>query len=270
MLGSTKRLMPESTKIGSPRRSALISGLIHATAIVLVLIVTISKQSPISNLIPVRDTPVYLPRVLGTHGGGGGGQRSPLPVPKGLPPKAAPRVFTPPVIERISLKQPIIEMPPAVLGAADPNMPVVDLAHIGSLSGVAGPASGGPGCCGGLGAGIGLGAGDKGGPGTGGDGSDPGARGLPRKNATKPVLLSQTEPEYSEEARKAKVQGTVVLSIVVTSAGQVSNVRVMRSLGLGLDERAMEAVRQWKFRAGTADGKPVSTTAMVEVNFRLL
>jgi len=62
----------------------------------------------------------------------------------------------------------------------------------------------------------------------------------------------------------------VELGIIVNAAGQVTSVRVLRSVGLGLDERAIEAVRQWKFRPGTADGKPVSTRAMVEVNFRLL
>ncbi len=56
----------------------------------------------------------------------------------------------------------------------------------------------------------------------------------------------------------------------MNAAGQVTNIRVLRSVGLGLDERAIEAVRQWKFRAGTVDGKPVSTRAVVEVNFRLL
>ena len=85
-----------------------------------------------------------------------------------------------------------------------------------------------------------------------------------------PVALSRKDPEYSEEARKAKLQGTVELSIEISASGQVTNMRVLRSLGLGLDERAMEAVRQWKFRAGTVDGKPVATRAVVEVNFRLL
>lgn len=66
------------------------------------------------------------------------------------------------------------------------------------------------------------------------------------------------------------MQGTVVLSIVVTASGQVTGVRVVHSLGLGLDERAIEAVRQWKFRAATVDGRPVATQAVVEVSFRLL
>ena len=164
---------------------------------------------------------------------------------------------------------PQLEMPPEVLGPAK-NMPVIDLAHIGSLTGQAGPMSGGPGDGSGLGKSRGPGAGDNAGPGLDGDSRINGIGGLPRKNSIKPALISKTEPEYSEEARKAKVQGTVALSIVVTASGQVTGVRVVHSLGLGLDERAIEAVRQWKFRAATVDGMPVATQAVVEVSFRLL
>lgn len=261
--------MPDSTGLGTPRRSALISALIHATAIVLILVATTSPHSPIAQLIPVRDALVYQPRLPQTsHGGGGGGQQSPLPVPKGQPPKPSPRVFTLPVMI-VRETHPMLEMPPEVLAPAA-NMPEVDLAHIGSLTGLDGPMSGGPGRHGGLGPGDGPGAGPNTGPGIGGEPGGPGISGLPRKNSTRPALISKTEPEYSEEARKAKVQGMVVLSIVVNAAGQVGEVHVVRSLGLGLDERAIEAVRQWKFRAATVDGKPVAATALVEVNFRLL
>ena len=87
---------------------------------------------------------------------------------------------------------------------------------------------------------------------------------------TKPELLKKVEPEYSEEARKAKFQGVVVLYIVVDPNGNAVNPRVMKSLGLGLDEKAMEAVKQWKFKPGYKDGKAVAVAATVEVNFRLL
>jgi len=83
-------------------------------------------------------------------------------------------------------------------------------------------------------------------------------------------VLYKKEPEYSEEARKAKYQGTVVLYIEVDPSGRAINPRVLRSLGLGLDEKAMEAVRQWKFKPGYRDGKPVTVAAQIEVNFRLL
>jgi protein TonB len=85
-----------------------------------------------------------------------------------------------------------------------------------------------------------------------------------------PVLVSKVEPEYSEEARKAKYQGTVLLYIEVDPSGRAENVRVLRSLGLGLDEKAMEAVKKWKFKPGYKNGQPVTVVATIEVNFRLL
>jgi protein TonB len=255
--------------LGSPKRSALLSALIHAVAIVLILMVAASKHSILTELIPVRETPVYLPVRIHLQGiAGGGGQRSPLPPSKGHPPKPAPRVFTPPVMT-IQDSHPLLEMPPTVLAAVDAQLPALNL-PLGSLTGVSGPQSGGPGARGGNGDGTGGGNGGKDGPGLGdGPGGD-GFNGLHGRNVTQPVLLSRRDPEYSEEARKAKFQGTVELSIVVNASGQVTNVRVLRGLGMGLDERATEAVRQWKFRAGTVDGKPVSTRATVEVTFRLL
>ncbi len=132
--------MPDSQTLAFPRRSALISALIHAAAIVLVLLST-SRYSPIATLLPQRDTTIYVPRMPHTSHGRGGGQRSPLPVPKGQPPKPSPRVFTMPVMVTRNTPPPL-EMPPEVLGLAS-NTPVVDLVHIGSLTGQAGPMSGG-------------------------------------------------------------------------------------------------------------------------------
>jgi protein TonB len=256
-----------TTMLGSPKRSALLSALIHAFAIVLILIVAASKHSVLTELIPIRETPVYLPIRIHVQGlAGGGGQRSPLPPSKGHPPKSAPRVFTPPVMT-IQDTHPLIEMPPTVLSAVDTQLPALNL-PLGSLTGVSGPPSGGPGRSGGIGYGDHGGNGDKDGPG-GGDGPD-GFIGLHGRNVTRPVLLSRRDPEYSDEARKAKLQGIVELGIEVNAAGQVTNIRVLRGLGLGLDERAIDAVRQWKFRPGTVDGRAVATRAMVEVNFRLL
>ena len=83
-------------------------------------------------------------------------------------------------------------------------------------------------------------------------------------------MLYKVEPEFSEEARKAKHQGMVVLTIEVDSNGNVRNIRVRQSLGLGLDEKAVEAVSRWRFRPGMFNGKPVATEAVVQVNFQLL
>jgi len=82
--------------------------------------------------------------------------------------------------------------------------------------------------------------------------------------------LFKVEPEYSEEARRAKYQGVVVLYAEIGRDGRARNLRVTRSLGLGLDEKAIEAVAKWRFRPGYKDGRPVTVAATIEVNFRLL
>lgn len=83
-------------------------------------------------------------------------------------------------------------------------------------------------------------------------------------------MIYQVEPEYSEEARKAHLNGTVVLVVEVDEKGIPVNIRVTRPLGLGLDEQAVEAVNRWRFRPGRRDGRPVRVPAVIEVNFRLL
>jgi TonB family protein len=144
--------------------------------------------------------------------------------------------------------------------------------NYGDPLGKLGPASNGTGSGGGIGSGkgggVGSGTGGGVGPGSGGgigDGAYKAGNGV-----SKPELLHKVEPEYSEEARKAKFQGVVILAITVDPNGNAINPQVMKSLGLGLDEKAMEAVRQWKFKPGYKDGKPVPVKATVEVNFRLL
>jgi len=89
------------------------------------------------------------------------------------------------------------------------------------------------------------------------------------KGATMPRVVYQTMAEFSDEARKAKVQGTVVLKVTVAASGDVADVKVMKGLGSGLDEKAIEAVRTWKFKPGTQDGSPVPSEITVEVNFHL-
>jgi TonB family protein len=84
-----------------------------------------------------------------------------------------------------------------------------------------------------------------------------------------PVPIYRPEPQYAEEARQAGIQGAVLLSIVVDENGQAHAIRVTRSLEPGLDQKAIEAVSQWRFRPGQKDGKPVPVMASVEVNFRL-
>jgi TonB family protein len=85
-----------------------------------------------------------------------------------------------------------------------------------------------------------------------------------------PAVVYKVEPEYSEEARRAKFQGTVIISVLIDVSGHAGSMRVVRPLGLELDEKAMEAINLWRFKPATKDGKPVIVTSVIEVNFRLL
>ena len=84
-----------------------------------------------------------------------------------------------------------------------------------------------------------------------------------------PQVLYRVRPEYSEEAREAKHQGAVLLGFEVWEDGRAHNIRVLSSLGLGLDEKAIEAIKKWKFSPGTKDGKPVRVSAQIQISFRL-
>jgi TonB family protein len=85
-----------------------------------------------------------------------------------------------------------------------------------------------------------------------------------------PVITLKVAPQYAEEARQAKYQGTALVSLVVDANGNPQDIRIAKSLGLGLDERAIEAVQKWRFKPGMKAGKPVKVRIQVEVNFRLL
>jgi len=85
-----------------------------------------------------------------------------------------------------------------------------------------------------------------------------------------PALIRKQEPQYSEDARRTRYQGTVLLYVEIDPEGKATNIKVQRGLGLGLDERAIEAVQSWQFKPGTKDGNPVTVMATIEINFRLL
>ena len=256
----------------SRKRSALLSGFIHAAAIVLVVVATRIAPSP----LPPAAAPVvvqihlgkYLPDVRSTDGGGGGAHDK-NPASKGPLPRRAARPYTPPRVVSTSL-MPLLAIEPTIIGVPEParEMPRVPF---GDPNGVDGTPSDGPGKNGGIGNGDHGGVGNRKGPGAG-PGDDGGLSGDSRIRArlTPPVPLVKIDPEYSDEARRARIQGVVVLGIEVDTTGAVRHITVIRSLGLGLDEKAIEAVSRWKFRPGTIDGKPAVVSAQVEVNFRLL
>jgi TonB family protein len=87
---------------------------------------------------------------------------------------------------------------------------------------------------------------------------------------SQPSVISQVTPEYSEAARKAKAQGDVQLQLIVDADGFATDIHVVRPLGLGLDEKAVEALAQWRFNPGMSDRKPVPVFAVIQTSFRLL
>jgi TonB family protein len=134
-----------------------------------------------------------------------------------------------------------------------------------------GPASNGIGSGGGIGSGSGggIGAGEGPGLGPGRGGGFGGGVFKVGGGVSAPKVLEQPDPEYSEEARKAKYQGTVLLWLIVGPDGRPRDIKVSRALGMGLDQKAVEAVRKWKFQPAEKDGRPVAVQINVEVNFRL-
>ena len=85
-----------------------------------------------------------------------------------------------------------------------------------------------------------------------------------------PVLIHKVDPEYTEEARQAKLEGTVLVKVEITPEGKATNIKVLHGLGMGLDEKAVECVAKWRFKPGLKDGQPVTVVAQIEVDFRLL
>ena len=120
----------------------------------------------------------------------------------------------------------------------------------------------------GKGTGLGPGSGDGIGPGSGGNTGD-GLRHV-GGSVTAPEVLYGVEPEFTEEARKAKASGDVAVYLWVDPHGNPTHIRVMRGLGMGLDERAVEAVKQYKFKPAMENGKPVTVEMYVIVNFQIL
>ncbi len=204
-------------------------------------------------------------------GGGGGGDRSRTPASKGAVPKFAKDQLAPPmaVIPNITPQLPV---QPSLLGPPELKLPQMQANAVwGDPQSISGPASNGPGFGGGIGTGEGpgIGSGKGGGLGPGSDGGTGGGPYSVGGNVSAPIPIYKPDPPYSEEARKAKYQGVVVLVIVVDAQGNVGDVRVVKPLGLGLDEKAEETVHTWKFKPGLRNGAPVPVRMMVEVTFRL-
>jgi protein TonB len=219
------------------------------------IIKPVEKPVEISLVEPPPPPPRIPPKAVTM--GGGGGQKGPTPVTKGNPPKFSPQQLNPPKVP--PLEQPKVEVPVTVDVQKDMKMAKVDVPQFGMPNSPLVGMSMGNGSGGGLGSGKGNGLG----PGSGGNMGG----GLRRigGGVSAPEVLFAPEPEFSEEARKAKVAGNVL----VDTNGNPAHVRVIRGIGMGLDEKAMEAVRKYKFRPAMENGHPVPVEMNVEVNFQI-
>lgn len=213
----------------------------------------------------------YIPLPLGDtapQGGGGGGDHSMIQSSRGTPPKFADTQLAPPAI--VVRRDAKLQVDPTVLGPPDLKLPQTNqLGDLTSANTVM--PSNGTGAHGGIGDNYGTGDGPGRGPGVGpgSGGSFGGGPYRPGNGVSAPRAVYDPDPEYSEEARQAKFQGNVVLSVIVDPTGRVRDIRVVRSVGLGLDEKAKDAVEKWRFTPGMRDGHAVAVQVNVEVNFRL-
>ncbi len=203
-------------------------------------------------------------------GGGGGGERAPLPPTKGKLPKWSMTQIAPPMVHT----KPESKIEATLLGPPDLKIPSPNLDNYGDplqrlVNGSGGPGGGsgiGTGTGTGIGSGEGGGLGPGAGGGTGGGYFHPGTGGVGY-----PSCAYCPDPKYSEEARKAKYQGTVVLQAVITPDGRAIEIQVVKGPGLGLEEKAVEAVKQWRFKPALGpSGKPVAVVVPIEVTFHLL
>ncbi len=233
----------------------------------------VEKHETVTLIAPSLDSYAMPVAKKVISGGGGGGDHDKLPATKGRLPKFAMEQITPPAIvvrnEHPKLAvAPTVVVPPQVRVAENhmPNLGSPTAAPLPSA-----PPSNGIGSGGGIGSGSGGGVGVGHGPGVGA-GSGGGIGGGVFKvggGISAPQAISTPDPEYTEEARNAKTQGTCVLWLIVDDQGRPRDIRIVRGLGFGLDARAINAVKQWRFQPAMKDGRPVNVQISVEVGFKL-
>ena len=252
----------------------ILSFLLHALGIAGLLVAThffVTQREVIKNTMVtlLTDYIVLPPSPKEAGGGGGGGDASKLQASKGRPPKFDMNQITPPAaviknpnpvlpVEQTIMVPQMVKLPTSQTQVGDPLSAALAASNgTGVNSGV------GSGNNGGIGSGSGHGLGPGSNAGTGGGIFHVGG------GVSSPRPVYAPDPEYSDEARKAKYQGTVVLHLIIGPDGRPRDIRIQRSLGLGLDEKAIETVRTWRFDPARKDGQPVAVAINVEVNFNL-
>jgi periplasmic protein TonB len=259
--------------------SLAFSMVVHVVAVLAILFVPawlvkqIGAKTTTTNvelLDPSQLTLNLPPKAEKSGGGGGGGRREVIPASKGKLPRPSDKQLTPPTPKIVNL-DPVLSVEPTVIVPQLNSFPDINIANYGDPLGIPGPPSSGPGTGGGIGTGTGggVGSGKGGGVGPGEGGGIGGGVFRVGGGVSAPSIVFRVEPTYSEEARKAKYQGVVVLSAIVRKDGTIEILKVVRGLGLGLDENAIQALKQWKFRPGMKNGVAVDVALNIEVNFSL-
>jgi periplasmic protein TonB len=253
------------------------STVVHILALILIIAgaylgrsIVVKPQATVELIAPT-DLPTLQPSKTQSGGGGGGGDRDKLQASAGRLPKQSMQQFTPPMAV-IRNPKPLLEVPPTVIVPPEVKLQQPNLPDLGNpLASMPSVPSNGTGSQSGIGSGNGggVGSGDGGGFGPGHGGGTGGGAFRVGGGVSAPKAIYSPDPEYSEEARKVKHMGTVVLWLVVGPDGKPRDIRVLRTLGLGLDEKAIEAVKNWRFEPAMKDGKPVAVQINVEVNFHL-
>jgi periplasmic protein TonB len=266
-----------------PRRMGFAVGgsaIVQAVMFVLLILASRYKPAPVPVFALLPENPskdiIWLSEPGPGGGGGGGGNKMKEPPRKAelpgkdkitVPVEKAPKLepvqtkTEPPVIEQLNI-------PAKTLASAVDSLPGAIEAPPGPPTVSQGSGSGG-GAGTGTGSGIGPGTGSGLGPGSGG-GTGGGVY-RPGNGVTLPVVLREKKPQYTSDAMRAKVQGTVLLECVVKPDGSVGEVKVVRSLDstFGLDLEAMKAARDWRFRPGMRQGEPVAVLVTIELTFTL-
>ena len=254
------------------------STLVHVLAVALIIAATylgrkmVDVAKPQATVILLDpDLPVLQPSKTVSGGGGGGGDRDKLKASPGRLPKQSMQPLAPPAAV-VRNPNPKLEVDPAILVPPEVKLQQPNLPDLGDpMSHLPTVASNGTGYGSGIGSGSGGGVGSGEGPGFGpghGGGTGGGAFRV-GGGVSAPKAIYSPDPEYSEEARKVKHMGVVVLWLVVGPDGKPRDIRVVRTLGLGLDEKAIEAVKNWRFEPSMKDNHPVRVEIAVEVEFHL-
>jgi periplasmic protein TonB len=224
----------------------------------------------IAELIPASEEDIPLPIAPGAmHGGGGGGDQDKLPASHGTPPRFASEQLTPPAVI-VRNEDPKLPAEPTLIGPPDLILPQSDK-YGDPMANILNPPSNGPGSGGGIGSGHtgGIGSGEGPGVGEGYGGGIGGGIYHVGGGVSAPRPIYDPDPEYSDEARKAKFQGSCVLVAIIGPDGRPRDLRVARSLGMGLDQKAVDAVWKWRFVPAMKDNRPVSVQISIEVVFHL-